>query len=103
MWANIQRIGDKKAIKIVKNLRDYKVESPQFKLVVSQESQLRDRMESPLDPGIYESVTVGYYILIRSLSTSTYLIHFGGKGRSTYYTESVYDVTVQGNKKRGIQ
>ena len=31
MWANIQRIGDKKAIKIVKNLRDYKVESPQFK------------------------------------------------------------------------
>jgi hypothetical protein len=95
MWANILRKGDKKATKIVKNLKDYRIESPLFKLVVAQNSQLRDRMESPLKPGIYDSVTVGYYILIRSLAPSTYRIHFGGKGRGIYYTDSVYDITVQ--------
>jgi hypothetical protein len=99
IWANIKRKGDKKPTKIVKNLRDYRVESPLFKLVVPQKSQLRDRMESPLEPGIYDSVTAGYYVLIRSLPPLTYRIHFGGKGRGTYYTDSVYDVTVQGKKK----
>jgi hypothetical protein len=99
MWATITRKGDKKATRIVKNLRDYRVESPLFKLVVSQMSQLRDRMESPLETGIYDSVTVGYYVLIRSLPPSIYRIHFGGKGRGSYYTDSVYDITVHGKKK----
>jgi hypothetical protein len=100
MWANIMRKGEKKPTKIVKNLKDYRVESPLFRLVVSQKSRLRDRMESPLKPGIYDSVTVGYYVLIRTLPPSIYRIRFGGKGRGAYYTDSVYDISVRGKKKR---
>jgi hypothetical protein len=99
MWANIMRKGDKKASKIVKNLKDYRVDTPPFKLVVSQKSELSDRMESPLKPGIYDSVIVGYYVLIRSLPPSKYRIHFGGRGRGTYYTDSVYDITVQSKSR----
>jgi hypothetical protein len=102
MWANIMRKGDKKATKVVKNLKDYRVESSLFKLTVLEKSQFRDRMESSLKPGFYDSVTVGYYVLIRSLPPSIYRIHFGGKGRGTYYTDSVYDITVKGKRRDSV-
>jgi hypothetical protein len=102
MWADITRKGDKKPSRIAKDLRRFRIESPLFKLVVSQKSQLRDKMESPLEPGTYDSVTVGYYILIRSLPPSKYRIHFGGKGRGAYYTNSVYDITVHRKKEDSV-
>jgi hypothetical protein len=102
MWADITRKGDKKPSRIAKDLRRFRIESPLFKLVVSQKSQLRDKMESPLEPGTYDSVTVGYYILIRSLPPSKYRIHFGGKGRGAYYTNSVYDITVHCKKEDSV-
>lgn len=102
MWANVTRKGEKKATKVVKNLKEFRVESPLFKLSVSKQSQLRNRMESSLEPGFYDSVTVGYYILLKPLPPSTYRIHFGGKGRSTYYTDSAYDITVKGKKRDSV-
>jgi hypothetical protein len=102
MWANIMVKGDKKATKIVKNLRDYRVESPLFNLEVSDKSRFRDRMESPLQAGFYESITVGYFLLIKSLPPSNYRIHFGGQGRGTYYTDSVYDITVEGERRDSV-
>jgi hypothetical protein len=99
VWANIMKKGQKKTNKIVNDVRDYRIESPRFKLEVAEKNRFRDRMESPLKPGFYDCVTVGYYLLIKSLPASIYRIQFGGKGRGTYYTNSLYDITVKKKRK----
>jgi len=95
MWANIRRKDESKPRKIVSNLNDYLIESPEFSLTVPRHSTLRDRMEYSLRPGNYQCVTVGYYLLISYLSPSTYRIEFGGKGRGDYYTKASYDIIVR--------
>ena len=55
-------------------------------------------MEVAWEAGTFTSLTVGYYILIRSLAPSTYQIRFGTNGRGAYHTDAVYDITVQGKK-----
>lgn len=103
MWATVMRSGDSKPARMVKNLRDHLVESPQFELEVSDKSLFRTRMETPIEPGTYyPSVTVGYYILISSLFTSKYRIRFGSHGRGTYHTDSLYDITVHGKQKKPL-
>jgi hypothetical protein len=99
MWATIIRKGDIKPSKIVKNLKDYRVESPLFRLVIPKNSLLKDKTEYASKPGIYDAVSGGYFIMIRSLPPSTYRINFGAKGRGTYRTNAVYDIVVEGKKR----
>jgi hypothetical protein len=94
MWANIRRKNEPKPRKIVSDMNDYLIESPEFSLTVPRNSTLRDKMEYSLCPGEYQCVTVGYYLLISYLSPSTYRIEFGGKGRGNYYTKASYDIAV---------
>jgi hypothetical protein len=51
-------------------------------------------MDSPLKPGNYQAITVGYFVLIKSLSIGTYRFQFGGSNGSAYHTNSVYDIKV---------
>ena len=97
MWATIRRNGNKPR-KIVNNLQDYLVESSLFDLKISDKSPIRKTMEVAWEAGTFTSLTVGYYILIRSLAPSTYQIRFGTNGRGAYHTDAVYDITVQGKK-----
>ena len=98
MWATISSNGNKPR-KIVNNLQDYLVESSLFDLKISDKNPIRKTMEVALEAGTFSSLTVGYYILIRSLAPSTYRIRFGTNGRGDYHTDAVYDITVQGKKK----
>jgi hypothetical protein len=98
IWARIRNKEETKPRMIVGNLNDYLVESPEFSLKVSRHSALREKMEHSLHPGIYQCVTIGYYLLISYLSPSTYRIEFGGKGRGDYYTKASYDITVHKRK-----
>jgi hypothetical protein len=98
MWATISS-SDNKPRKIVNHLQDYLVESPLFDLKISGKSPIRKTMDVALEAGSFTSLTVGYYILIRSLAPSTYRIRFGTDGRGAYHTDAVYDITVQGKKK----
>jgi hypothetical protein len=98
MWATIRKKGETKSRKIVSNLKDYLIESPEFSLTLSHNSTLRDKMEYSWDPGTYHCVTVGYYLLISYLPPSVYRIQFGGKGRGEYLTKASYDVTVHRRK-----
>lgn len=98
MWATISSDGNKPR-KIVNNLQDYLVESSLFDLKISDKSPIRKTMDVALEAGTFPSLTVGYYILIRSLAPSTYRIRFGTNGRGAYHTDAVYDITVQGKKK----
>ena len=98
MWATISCNGNKPR-KIVNNLHDYFVQSSPFELKISVNSPIRNKMDMPLEAGTFTSLTVGYYILIGSLSPSTYRIRFGTIGRGAYYTDAIYDIIVQGRKK----
>jgi hypothetical protein len=103
MRAEIIKKGENKGSKIVKSLKDYLIESPLFKLEVSNKSALRDRTENELKPGIYNCITVGYYILIKALPPSNYRIHFEAKGRGIYYTNAIYDITVQDKRRDSVE
>lgn len=98
IWATISSNG-KMPRKIVDNFQDYFIESPLFDLKISDKSPIRKTMDTPLESGTFTSLTAGYYILISSLCPSTYRIRFGTKGRGSYYTDAVYDITVRGEKK----
>jgi len=103
MWATIMRKGERHAYKIVNNIRDYRVATPLFKFIVPDNSLLMDKAEVPVRPGIYDAVTVGFFLLIKLLVPSTYRINFGGKGTGAYYTNSLYDITVQGKRRDTVK
>lgn len=99
MWAAIRRKGDKNACALVKNLEEYRFESPLFKLRVPKGSLLRERMEIMTKPGVYDAIAAGYFIMIRTLPPSFYRINFGGEGMGIYTTNAVYDIEVIHRKK----
>jgi hypothetical protein len=102
MWATIKKKG-RKATRIVNNLKDYFAYSPLFRLNVPESSLLRERMELPLEPGVYDAVSAGYFLIIKSLPPSTYRIMFGEKGPGEYYTNSIYDIFVKGKRRDSVK
>jgi hypothetical protein len=83
--------------KIVDDLKRYRAESPLFKLVVSKECTLKDKLDFPQETGTFDAVTDGYWILIRSLPPAEvpYRIHFEAIGRNNYYNSATYDIIVK--------
>jgi hypothetical protein len=94
MYARIREAGQKDWTNIVADLKEHLVETPLFKLMVSESSPLLNFLEYPMTPGIYDAVTVGHFLILKNLAVSTYRIQFGGKGRGYYRTDSVYDIAV---------
>jgi hypothetical protein len=87
--------------KIRKDGKDYDlkdklvlVETPSFNVTVSERSPLREFLEYPYQPGIYEAVNMCYCVIIKKLEPGTYRLQLGGIGRGTYITDAVYDVVV---------
>jgi hypothetical protein len=97
IWATIMH--DKKTSKIADDLNTYRIESPLFKLSISHKSKLRLRTQDPSEPGIYDSVVGGFFLIIRSFAEGNYRIQFGGRGRGNYSTNSIYDIAVRGKRK----
>jgi hypothetical protein len=88
---------------IVDDLKDYRAESPLFRLAVSPKNQIKDKMEVVLRPDTYDAVTDGYWILIKSLSSSEqpYQIHFEAIGRGAVSYSSTYDIVVKSSMAAG--
>ena len=86
----------------VPNLTDYYFETSIFSLRVSGESPLLTKFETAFDPGEYQTVQGGYFVILTNLTPGTYRFHFGGNGRGYYYTDAVYDVNVQSSKIRDL-
>jgi hypothetical protein len=97
MGATIQIGTGGPKTKIVDDLKRYRAESPLFKLVVSNESILADKLDSAQKAGMFDAVADGYWILIRSLppSNEPYRIHFEAVGRNNYYNSATYDIIVK--------
>lgn len=102
VWASILSSGSKRPMKIVKNIRVFKVQSQVFKFSIPNDSLLNTKSEMPEEVGEYESIVGGYFIILRSLPRSSYRIIFGGKGPGTYYTNAIYDIKVEGRKKERL-
>jgi hypothetical protein len=109
MWATVCKIEgeDKKkylASRLVDdNLENYRAESPRFKMLVTEQNPFRKTMEVPKDAGVYDAVTGGFFILIKGLDAGRYVIRFGAKGRGNYYTDAVYDITVEGTRLKTVK
>jgi len=93
IWATITKKGEK-ATKIVRDLINYRFESPLFLLSVPKNSKLRKKMDYPPDPGSYYTISAGYFVILKWLTPGTYKFRFGGNNASAYHTDSVYDVEV---------
>jgi hypothetical protein len=102
IWATIMKKGDKTARKIVRNLEEYYVETPLFRLYVPENSFLKDKTDIPYSPGIYDMVAAGIFLLIDSVPASIYRINFGGR-TGAYQTNSAYDIVVQGRRKETLE
>jgi hypothetical protein len=95
------QIGTEDAQPIVSNLEDYRAESQLFKIVVSDKSPLKDKMEEELKAGTFDAVTDGYWILIRKLQPSDepYKIYFEAKNGTYYHYSATYDILVKARPK----
>jgi hypothetical protein len=58
----------KKIMKLVPNLESYRIESPLFKLRVSKDSIPNDLVDEPFKSGIYDTVRVGFFVLLKVIS-----------------------------------
>lgn len=101
IWATIKINDSKKSIKIVPDLRPYRIETPLFKLTIPADSALNIVVDYPLKPGVYDAVAEGYFVILPDLSPSTYQIDFGCEGPGDYWTKAVYDVTVYRDTRKG--
>ena len=95
IWARIQRRGAQEVYKIVGDLQRFYVESPICNLTVSEQNPFRQRLEFPIEPGVYEMVVGGIFIFIRQLPPGEYTLWFGGRGRGVYYTDAYYEINVR--------
>ena len=102
VWATILINRDKKAMKIVRNIREFRVQSHLFKFSMPSNSLLNAKSEVPEEVGEFESLVGGYFIIIRALAPSSYRIIFGGSGPGTYYTNAIYDIRVEGGRKERL-
>ena len=102
VWATITKKGEAKSQQIVSNLKYYYVATPLFKLHVPKSSSLKDKADITYDPGIYDMIAAGIFLLIKSLPPSTYRINFGGIA-GAYHTDSLYDITIQGKRKETLK
>ena len=103
MGATIRK-GDGPRNPIVRNLKDHRAESPLFKLSVSKKNPLKDKMEVVHNPGTFDAVTDGYWILLRYLHASNvlYQIHFEAEGRATQYS-ATYSISVKPRLNDAVQ
>lgn len=101
IWATITKKGEKPT-KLVYDLKEYRFESPLYLLSVPKNSELRTKIDYPPKPGNYHAMTVGYFVLIKSLCVGTYRLKFGGSNGSAYHTNSVYDIYVTKKRKDSV-
>ena len=84
------------------NIKNYYSETRMFTLRISSQSPLIEKFETAMGPGEYETVQGGYFVILTDLAPGTYRFHYGGNGRGSYYTDSVFDITVRPDQLRNL-
>jgi hypothetical protein len=97
IWATIQTSNKDLPQAIVDgDLTMFRVETPLFKLKISDKNPFIEYILSDIPAGTeeYDAVTDGYFLILKSLPSKSCRIQFGGKGRGNYRTDAVYDIYV---------
>jgi hypothetical protein len=90
-----------KKYKIVENLEDFRVHSPLFRLNVPPNSKFMKALDEEIEPGTYDAVTDGYYILIKPLPIGKYKFEYYAKANTDdYQYKSVYNIIVDDVDKK---
>jgi hypothetical protein len=81
---------------VVDNLKEFRVESPEFMLNVHEQSVLKGKFDNPYRADTLPTVAVGYCVIIKSLPARDrpYTIHIKANGQDGYYTEAIYELQV---------
>ncbi|MGI9010203.1 MAG: hypothetical protein ACR2F1_03330 [Nitrososphaeraceae archaeon] len=99
LWATIQIMNkSKKVLKLVSNLKLFRVESMPFEVNISEENPFLDKMDEPNVPGTYTALVGGYFVLLYGLPSAIYRIRFGGIGMYKFFTDSLYEIKIVPNK-----
>jgi hypothetical protein len=96
IWATIQTPDKDTPEPIVNDLRLFRVETPVFKLKISDKNPFIQYILGDSHRGTeeYDAVTDGYFLILKSLPSKSCRIQFGGKGRGKYRTDAVYDIYI---------
>jgi len=92
--AQIKKKPNETVTRLVPDLNDFYIETPLFPLSVPVRSAYRSSIESPLDPGQYQALVAGVFVIIENLKEGDYRLAFSGRGVGKYLTKSEYDIKV---------
>ena len=85
------------------NLLDYKFETRLFPIRISDSSPFIGYHFEDIQPGTFESVAGGYFVIISDLPKGEYTLEFGGKGRDGYRTRTIQRVVVREERRNLIR
>jgi hypothetical protein len=91
MWAKIS-INNAPAVDITQNLKDHEVTLNDYKITVGY-NNLNREPKYHLEPGNYDSVVRGTYILLKNFQEGKYVLNFGGIA-SNFKTRSEYTMHI---------
>jgi hypothetical protein len=93
--ARIKLSPSERSSALVDDLNEFYVESPLFPLSIDAKNPFIDIHEPPIEPGEYQTVSVGTYVIIsRWPKKGLFRLSVFGKGVGTYLTRSVYDIEI---------
>jgi hypothetical protein len=98
--AQIRRDSSDTMTRLVPDLNDFYTETSLFPLSVPARSAYRSTIETPLEPGQYQALVVGVFVIIENLRPGLYRLAFFGRGVGKYVTRSEYDIRVYAGKTK---
>ena len=99
--ARIKKYPSDTMTRLVPDLNDFYIETVLFPLSVPASSAYRRTIEgTPIEPGQYQALVAGIFVIIVNLKEGVYRIAFSGRGVGNYLTKSEYDIRVYKGRAR---
>ena len=85
------------------DLLEYRFETRLFPIRISDSSPFIGYHFEDIQPGTFESVAGGYFVIVTDLPKGEYTFEFGGKGRDGYRTRTIHRVVVREERRNLIR
>jgi hypothetical protein len=83
-----------------RDLNDFYIETPLFPVTVPKGSTYIGTRGTTIEPGVYQALVVGIFVILVNFQKGLYRIAFSGRGVGNYLTKSVYDIRVYEDRPR---
>jgi|GEM_PF-656985 len=83
-----------------RDLNDFYIETPLFPVTVPKGSTYIGTRGTTIDPGVYQALVAGIFVILENFEKGLYRIAFSGRGVGNYLTKSEYDISVYENRAR---